>query len=57
MSQRAVWVALVVGFPVSALLLWLATRNADLDRVWETIRDADPWTVAGALVVMSAVFC
>lgn len=56
MSRRAVWVALVVGLPVSALLLWLATRNADLDRVWDAITDAEPWTVAAAVVVMGAVF-
>ena len=56
MSRRAVWVALVIGLPVSALMLWLATRNADLGRVRETIADAEPWTVASALVVMAAVF-
>jgi glycosyltransferase 2 family protein len=55
-SRRAVWVALIVGLPVSALMLWLATRNADLERVWETLSDAEPWTVAVAVVVMGAVF-
>ena len=56
MSRRAVWIALVVGLPVSALLLWLATRNVDLDRVRETLADASPWTVAAAVAVMGSVF-
>jgi glycosyltransferase 2 family protein len=56
MSRRAVWIALVVGLPVSALLLWLATRNVDLDRVGETLADASLGTVAAAVAVMGFVF-
>ena len=56
MSRRAIWIALAIGLPVSAVMLWLATRNVDLDRVWGTLSDASPWTVAAAVAVMGSVF-
>jgi hypothetical protein len=55
-DRRAVVVALVVGTPISVLLLWLAFRSADLGDVWSTLRDADPLDVALALCAMAAVY-
>jgi glycosyltransferase 2 family protein len=55
-SRRAIVVALVVGLPLSALLLWLATRNVDLDRVWDSLADAEPWAVALAVLAIGSLF-
>ena len=55
-DRRAVVVALVVGTPISAVLLWLAFRSADLEDVWSTLRDAEPLDVVLALCAMAAVY-
>ncbi len=49
-------VALAVGTPVSALLLWLAVRNTDLAAVRETLATADPLDVAAAVCLMLLVY-
>ena len=41
-SRRAVVIALAVGFPLSAVFLWLSVRGTDLDRVWEIIDGGRP---------------
>ncbi len=55
-DRSAVIVALAVGTPLSALLLWLAVRSADLDAVWSTLGEAEPVDVLLAVGLMSAVY-
>jgi uncharacterized protein (TIRG00374 family) len=55
-NGRAVWIAVLVGVPVSALFLWLAVRNADLAQVWDVVTAADRWTLALAVVVVGLVY-
>ncbi len=49
-------VALVVGTPISALLLWLALRSTDLGAVRETLATADPLDIAFGVVLMLVVY-
>jgi uncharacterized membrane protein YbhN (UPF0104 family) len=49
-------VALVVGTPISALLLWLALRSTDLGAVRETLATADPLDVAFGVALMLVVY-
>lgn len=56
MTSRALWLALLIGFPLSALFLYLAARNADLQRVRETIADAELGTLTVAFVAVLLVF-
>ena len=54
--KPAVWLALLVGLPLSGLMSWLATRNADLSRVWEAITHAELGALTAAVVVMGVVY-
>jgi uncharacterized protein (TIRG00374 family) len=54
--RRAVIVGLVVGVPLSAALLWLAVRDAELTDVGSAIRDAKPVPLAFALVALASVY-
>ena len=55
-SGRGILVGLVVGVPVSGVCLWLATRGLDPDRLWRTLRGADPGPLALAVLAMAAVY-
>lgn len=44
------------GVPVGLVFLWLAVRNADLDAVWDSLRDADAGLVALGVVAFGAVY-
>ena len=46
----------LVGVPIGLLFLWLAVRNADLDAVWDTLRDADMGLVALAIAAFGVVY-
>lgn len=52
----AVWLALLVGIPVSAVLLWLAVRHVDLREVWNVIAAAQWPLLFGALTVLGVVY-
>jgi uncharacterized protein (TIRG00374 family) len=54
--RRAVWIALLIGIPLSVVLLWLAARNADLDEVADALRSADLLLLVPAIAVFLAVF-
>jgi uncharacterized membrane protein YbhN (UPF0104 family) len=56
LRSRATLVGLVVGVPLSLVLLWLALRNANLDRVWSVLSGADPAYVAFAVVANGLVY-
>jgi glycosyltransferase 2 family protein len=49
-------VAIFLGIPLSAVFLWLAIRNADLDLAWTVVTGADVVLLALAVVVMAAVY-
>jgi len=53
---RAMLVGLVVGMPLSLVFLWLALRNANLDRVWGELSAADPGLVALAVAANGLVY-
>jgi glycosyltransferase 2 family protein len=55
-TPSAVWVALLVGLPLSALFLYLAARHADLQQVRVTVADADLGLLAMALGAVLGVF-
>ena len=54
--NRAVLVGLVVGLPLSALFLWLALRDADLDQVRAVLGEARIGLVALAVLAIAAVY-
>jgi uncharacterized membrane protein YbhN (UPF0104 family) len=56
LRSRATLVGLVVGVPLSLVFLWLALRNANLDRVWTVLSNADPTYVALAVVANALVY-
>lgn len=56
LRRRAVVLALVIGFPVSAFFLVLAFREASLGEVWEGVRGADPGLLAVAVLVIGCVY-
>lgn len=56
LHSRAALFGLVIGLPVSALLLWLALRSADLDAVWSVLTAADVGFVALAVVAIAGVY-
>ena len=47
---------LALGIASSAFFLWLVFRDADLDAVWRTLRDADVGLVLLAAVVIQGVY-
>jgi glycosyltransferase 2 family protein len=53
---RATLVGLVVGVPLSALLLWFAVRNADLEEVRSVLAESDLGPVALAGVALAGVY-
>src|SRR5712671_279277 len=48
-------VRLVLSLGVSALLMWLSLRNADLRAVGRAIADADPWRMAGFAAILICI--
>ena len=46
----------LVGVPVGVVFLWLAVRNADLDAVRDTLREADAGRVALAIAAFGVVY-
>jgi uncharacterized protein (TIRG00374 family) len=56
LRSRATLVGLVVGVPLSLVFLWLALRNANLDRVWSVLSGADPAYVALAVAANGLVY-
>lgn len=55
-TNRSLWVALVVGVPISASLLWLAFRNVDVDEMWEVVTRADRLSLLLAAAVIGFVY-
>ena len=55
-SGRLRTVVALLGVPVGLVFLWLAVRNADLDAVWDTLRDADLGLVGLAIVAFAFVY-
>jgi uncharacterized protein (TIRG00374 family) len=56
LRSRASLVGLVVGIPLSAVFLWLAVRDADLDEVWSVLGESDLRLVALAVAAMAGVY-
>lgn len=50
---RGRWLVAVVGVAVSAVLLWLAVRDAELAAVWKTLEDAQAGLVLSAILVLA----
>jgi len=46
----------LVSVPIGVVFLWLAVRNADLDAVWDTLRDADVRLVVLAIAAFALVY-
>ena len=46
----------VIGFAVSALLIWLTLRGVDLGAVWSEVSAANPWLLGGAVFVATFGF-
>ena len=57
MSQERIrTLVALVGVPVGVVFLWLAVRNADLDAVGDTLREADAGLVALAIAAFGVVY-
>jgi uncharacterized protein (TIRG00374 family) len=56
LRSRATLIGLVVGVPLSAVFLWLAVRNADLDEVWSVLGSSDLVLVSIAVVALGGVY-
>lgn len=54
--RRHVLIGLLVGVPVSAVLLYLAARNLDYGEVVATLSDADPARVAVAVPLIGVMY-
>jgi uncharacterized protein (TIRG00374 family) len=54
--SRAALVGLAVGVPLSAVLLWLVVRDAELDEVWTALRGADAAPLVLAVAVLGGVY-
>jgi len=46
----------VLGLALTVLLLWWVLRDVSVPEVWDRIRQADPWFLAGAVVVATFSF-
>jgi uncharacterized membrane protein YbhN (UPF0104 family) len=46
----------LLGVPVGLFFLWLAFRNADVDAVWDTLREADAGLVSAAVGAFGVVY-
>lgn len=49
-------IGLVIGVPVSIVLLWLAVRGVDLGEVWDALQDANPWWYLLAIPFVNLLF-
>jgi uncharacterized protein (TIRG00374 family) len=55
-SGRLRTLVALVGVPIGLVFLWLAVRNADLDAVWDSLRDADAALVLLAVAAFGLVY-
>jgi uncharacterized membrane protein YbhN (UPF0104 family) len=55
-SSRARTLVALLGIPIGLVFLWLAVRNADLDAVQDTLREADAGLVALAIAAFGSVY-
>jgi glycosyltransferase 2 family protein len=55
-SGRLRTLVALLGVPIGLFFLWLAVRNADLDAVWDTLREADAGLVALAVCAFGGVY-
>jgi glycosyltransferase 2 family protein len=55
-SGRLRTIVALLGVPIGLFFLWLAVRNADLDAVWATMRQADVGLVLLAIVAFGVVY-
>ena len=55
-QERMRTLVALVGVPVGVVFLWLAVRNADLDAVRDTLREADAGRVALAIAAFGVVY-
>jgi len=55
-GRPAFWVALIIGTPLSMLLLWLTVRHADLEAVWDAVASAELWPLIVAVVVLGFLY-
>jgi uncharacterized protein (TIRG00374 family) len=55
-SGRLRTLVALVGVPIGIVFLWLAVRDADLQAVWDTLRDARPALVGLAVAAFGAVY-
>jgi uncharacterized protein (TIRG00374 family) len=55
-SRHTMWIAAVVGIPVSAAFLFLAVRGADLGSVWATLTDVRWKPLVFAIAWMGFVY-
>jgi uncharacterized protein (TIRG00374 family) len=55
-TRRTVIAGTLVGVPISAFLLWLATRRIDTGRLGDTLAGAEPLGVLAALIILMPVY-
>ena len=46
----------VLGLSLTVLLLWWVLRDVSVPEVWQRVHEADPWLLAGAVVVATFSF-
>jgi uncharacterized protein (TIRG00374 family) len=46
----------VIGLALTVLLLWWVLRDVSFSEVWQRVREADPWLLAGSVVVATFSF-
>jgi uncharacterized protein (TIRG00374 family) len=56
LRSRAVLLGLIVGVPLSAVFLWLAVRDADLEEMRSVLAESDPVLIALAVVAIACVY-
>lgn len=54
--RRNMVIGLVVGVPLSLVFLWLAVRGLSPGQVWDVLKGADPVDVAGAVLLIGAIY-
>ncbi len=55
-SGRLRTLVALLGVPIGLFFLWLAVRNADVDAVWDSLREADAGLVALAVCAFGVVY-
>jgi glycosyltransferase 2 family protein len=55
-SGRLRTLVALLGVPIGLVFLWLAVRNADLDAVWDSLREADTGLLALAVAAFGIVY-